>query len=114
MEAQVRHDIHERAVAGAVHAAARALNVTLEATPTPALTRDDIGTALQWEPSKGCASDALKRAAVQWGIRRYLYRLPAVWVELDGEGHVPPAFLVRLRTRLAASGSGPAALAIVS
>lgn len=67
------------------------------------VTRDDIGTASQWEPSKGCASDALKRAAVQWGIGRYLYRLPAVWVELDGEGRVPEAFLARLRARLAAA-----------
>ena len=69
------------------------------------VTRDDIGTASQWEPSKGCASDALKCAAVQWGIGRYLYRLPAVWVELDGEGRVPAAFLVRLRSRLAATGT---------
>ncbi len=106
----MRHDTHEREVERAFHAAARALNVTLEATPTPALTRDDIGTALQWEPSKGCASDALKRAAVQWGIGRYLYRLPAVWVELDGEGHVPEAFLARLREGL----QRRAALPIVS
>lgn len=31
------------------------------------------------EGEKGGISDALKRAAVQWGIGRYLYRLDAVW-----------------------------------
>lgn len=31
------------------------------------------------EGEKGGVSDALKRAAVCWGIGRYLYRLPTVW-----------------------------------
>lgn len=31
------------------------------------------------EGEKGGISDALKRAAVQWGIGRYLYRMDAVW-----------------------------------
>ena len=34
---------------------------------------------------KGAYSDAFKRAAVKWGIGRYLYKLDAVWVPLkDG------------------------------
>ncbi|MFO0809622.1 MAG: Rad52/Rad22 family DNA repair protein [Gemmataceae bacterium] len=32
---------------------------------------------------KAAFSDALKRAAVKFGIGRYLYRLPAQWVEYD-------------------------------
>ena len=32
------------------------------------------------EGEKGGISDSLKRAAVQWGIGRYLYRLKAPWV----------------------------------
>jgi hypothetical protein len=32
---------------------------------------------------KGTLSDGLKRAAVLWGIGRYLYRLPRVWVAYD-------------------------------
>ncbi len=73
------------------------------------VSKSDVGTASQWEASKGCASDALKRAAVHFGIGRYLYALPQVWVDLDGEGRVPPAFLARLRARLAATGgtAGP-------
>lgn len=35
------------------------------------------------EGEKGGISDALKRAAVQWGIGRYLYRLDAVWVPCE-------------------------------
>jgi len=35
------------------------------------------------EAEKGRISDAFKRAAVHWGIGRYLYKLPNVWCELD-------------------------------
>lgn len=66
------------------------------------VTKDDIGTASNFEASKGCASDALKRAGVLWGIGRYLYALPAVWVTLDAQGNVPEATLEKLRERLAA------------
>ena len=38
-------------------------------------------TAIEGE--KGGLSDALKRAAVQFGIARYLYRLPDVWVKIN-------------------------------
>lgn len=37
----------------------------------------------QVEAEKGAISDALKRAAVCWGIGRYLYALPTVWVPCD-------------------------------
>lgn len=35
------------------------------------------------EAEKGALSDAFKRAAVLWGIGRYLYDLDSPWVELD-------------------------------
>jgi hypothetical protein len=35
------------------------------------------------EGDKGALSDALKRAAVKWGIGRYLYSLPNVWVPCE-------------------------------
>lgn len=35
------------------------------------------------EAEKGALSDAFKRAAVLWGIGRYLYDLPSPWVEVD-------------------------------
>lgn len=66
------------------------------------VAKDDIGTASNWEPSKGCASDALKRAAVKWGVGRYLYSLPSVWVTLDDKGEIGEGMLAKLRERLAA------------
>lgn len=42
-------------------------------------TFDDAEKAI-----KGVYSDAEKRAAVQWGIGRYLYEFDAPWVEIDG------------------------------
>ena len=85
------------------------LRVALGTLTVHGVSKSDVGTDSQWEASKGCASDALKRAAVHFGIGRYLYALPQVWVDLDGEGRVPPAFLARLRARLAATGgtAGP-------
>jgi len=42
------------------------------------------------EPVKGGISDSFKRAAVLWGIGRYLYGLAATWVEIEqrGKGYV--------------------------
>jgi hypothetical protein len=35
------------------------------------------------EAEKGALSDSFKRAAVRWGVGRYLYHLPTPWVDLD-------------------------------
>lgn len=43
---------------------------------------DDSAT----EATKGGLSDAMKRAAYQWGIGRYLYKLPQVWVPIKPVG----------------------------
>jgi len=39
------------------------------------------------EAEKGSLSDAFKRAAVRWGIGRYLYDVEAPWVELEAFGN---------------------------
>lgn len=39
------------------------------------------------EAEKGQASDAFKRAAVLFGVGRYLYDLPNTWVELNEYGN---------------------------
>ena len=39
------------------------------------------------EGEKGAFSSALKRAAVAWGIGRYLYDMPNVWVPCKAEKH---------------------------
>lgn len=40
------------------------------------------------EAEKGAFSDSFKRAAVLWGIGRYLYDVPNIWVELDEWGAI--------------------------
>lgn len=39
-----------------------------------------------YEAEKGAMSDAFKRAAVMWGIGRYLYYLPNQWVDIEPAG----------------------------
>ncbi|HEV2460715.1 MAG TPA: Rad52/Rad22 family DNA repair protein [Ktedonobacterales bacterium] len=70
--------------------------------------RDGIGTATNWEPSKGCASDALKRAAALWGVGRYLASLPQVRCQLDAKGEIPSAMLDKLREALRRRMPAPA------
>ena len=45
------------------------------------ITKWDGAQCTAIEKVKGGLSDAMKRAAVQWGIGRYLYELPATFVE---------------------------------
>lgn len=44
------------------------------------------------EGEKGGLSDAFKRAAVKWGIGRYLYDTDSPWVTLDEWGNIPKDF----------------------
>ena len=72
------------------------------------VTKWDGADNSQVEAVKGGLSGATKRAAVQWGVGRYLYDLPATWVRLDDRGRfaeaprIPPAFLPSAASR----GSG--------
>jgi len=45
------------------------------------------------EGVKGGISDAFKRAAVKWGIGRYLYYLPVKWVAVENRRIVTPPTL---------------------
>lgn len=65
------------------------------------------------EAEKGKASDAFKRAAVQWGIGRYLYSLPNTWLPIDQyskftqkpalpDWATPEGYLSRIKKREAA------------
>ncbi|MEM8556698.1 MAG: Rad52/Rad22 family DNA repair protein [Bacteroidota bacterium] len=71
------------------------------------VTKWDGAENTEFESVKGGLSSALKRAAVQWGIGRYLYSMPALWVPLDERGRfaekprIPAKFLP-------ARGSSPA------
>jgi len=71
------------------------------------VTKEDIGDASSFSPSKGCVSDALKRAAFMWGIGRYLYDVEKVWVQVEKGGKIPDATLRSLRAKLPRPGGAP-------
>lgn len=49
------------------------------------VSKQDVGTESNTEKEKGQASDAFKRACVNWGIGRELYTCPLVWVNLRAD-----------------------------
>jgi len=60
--------------------------------PTEWIWKSNGAGVTDVEAEKGQYSDAFKRAAVLWGIGRYLYDLPNTWVDLDdwGKPKQPP------------------------
>lgn len=54
------------------------------------ITKADGAGDSDVEAEKGAISDALKRAAVKFGIGRYLYDLGNTWVELDEKKRIKP------------------------
>lgn len=50
------------------------------------LTKWDGAENSDIEAVKGGLSDSMKRAAVQWGVGRYLYGMTQVWVEIKPRG----------------------------
>lgn len=58
--------------------------------------REDVADLSQVEAVKGGASDAFKRAAVKFGVGRYLYDLGSPWVDLDARGYLPKNFVFPL------------------
>jgi hypothetical protein len=58
----------------------------------------DGAGATDMEAEKGTLSDAFKRAAVRWGVGRYLYEVKAPWLELDAHKNIREADHARLNT----------------
>ena len=50
------------------------------------ITKWDGANDSDIEPVKGGLSDSMKRAAVQWGIGRVLYKMDTVWVDIERRG----------------------------
>jgi hypothetical protein len=48
--------------------------------------KGDGAGATDMEAEKGALSDAFKRAAVRWGVGRYLYEIKSPWVVLEQRG----------------------------
>jgi hypothetical protein len=54
------------------------------------ITKWDGADDSNMEATKGGLSDSMKRAAYQWGIGRYLYKLENIWVDIkDGKFEDP-------------------------
>ena len=66
------------------------------------IAKSDVGTASNFEGDKGAVSGAQKRAAVQWGIGRYLYALPTSWIP-DAK-FISDTTLAQLRSKLPKPG----------
>ena len=49
------------------------------------VSKQDVGVESNTEKEKGQASDAFKRACVNWGIGRELYTCPFVWINLAAD-----------------------------
>lgn len=66
------------------------------------LTKWDGADDSDIESVKGGLSDSMKRAAVEWGVGRYLYGMTQVWVEVEPRGK---GFVIRdsERTKLDAA-----------
>ncbi|MGH2502911.1 MAG: Rad52/Rad22 family DNA repair protein, partial [Ktedonobacterales bacterium] len=64
------------------------------------VAKSDIGSASNFEQSLGCVSHAFKRAAVHWGVGRYLYGLPMTWVNVEKGGRLSEAVMTSLRNSL--------------
>lgn len=87
--------------------------LTLRLTDGTLLARADVGESDNGDREasrhKTAYSDALKRAAVQFGVGRYLYDLPQTWADYDAEkkrwAPTGQAKLEREYTRL--TGLGP-------
>lgn len=68
-----------------------------------------------FEAEKGALSDAFKRAAVRWGIGRYLYDVSAPWVAIEQHGKsysIAPSEMPKL-ARLLSGDKPPATLSVV-
>jgi Rad52/22 family double-strand break repair protein len=72
------------------------------------VSKSDAGSASNFEQSLGAVSHCFKRAAVHWGIGRYLYNLPLNWIPVDKGGRIPDTTLRELRQRLPRARVGAA------
>ena len=60
------------------------------------VTKSDGAGDTQVEGETGAISDAIKRAAVHWGIGRYLYSMEAPWMEINQYGQFTDQSMARL------------------
>jgi hypothetical protein len=80
------------------------------------VSKSDVGTASNFEASLGAVSHCFKRAAVHFGIGRYLYGVSSMWVAVEKGGRIADETLRSLRARLPrpAGGAPPTQSAFVA
>jgi hypothetical protein len=64
------------------------------------VSKSDAGSASNFEQTLGAVSHCFKRAAVHWGVGRYLYNVSAQWVAVEKGGRLSEQTLTQLRARL--------------
>lgn len=64
------------------------------------VSKSDAGSASNFEQTLGAVSHCFKRAAVHWGVGRYLYNLPSSWVQVEKGGRISETVLRELRSKL--------------
>jgi len=67
------------------------------------ITKYDGAEDSEIEAIKGGLSDSMKRAAVQWGVGRYLYSMDSVFVEVESDKKGRPVFKKGQRSKLDAA-----------
>jgi hypothetical protein len=64
------------------------VRVVREDGPAEWITKWDGADNTDVQPVKGGLSASMRRAAVPWGIGRYLYRVPPVYARIDEKGRL--------------------------
>jgi hypothetical protein len=62
------------------------IRVVFDGGPPEWVTKWDGAENTEIQPVKGGITASMRRAAVQWGIGRYLYRMPSSWAPVDERG----------------------------
>lgn len=78
------------------------------------ISKEDGAGDTDHEAVKGALSDAFKRAGARWGIGRYLYDVPTLWVAIVGAGkswRIADSEIGKLRALLQQTPKSAAALA---
>jgi hypothetical protein len=70
------------------------------------VSKSDAGSASNFEQTLGAVSHCFKRAAVHWGVGRYLYNLPSSWVQVEKGGRISETVLRELRSKLPRPATG--------
>lgn len=64
------------------------IRVHRDGAPAEWVTKWDAAENTDIQPVKGGMTASMRRAAVQWGIGRYIYQMPTIWAAVDRDGRL--------------------------